>query len=120
MAFDATVYEVVHAWVLAATTCCDCTCRSKCSWVQNHPDLLVTLLIAPSMTTCAPLLSAQPKRMDVQWPGVGSNAKPPNAGLRLYGGAAFERCLAEFQEAALELGCPAGWTLSLIPASLFL
>ena len=46
--------------------------------------------------------------MIVQWPGVGSNAKPPNAGLRLYGGAAFERCLAEFQEAALELGCPAG------------
>ncbi|KAK9832230.1 hypothetical protein WJX74_003725 [Apatococcus lobatus] len=42
-----------------------------------------------------------------QWPGGASNAKPPNAGLRLYGGAAFERCLAEFQEAALELGCPA-------------
>ena len=32
--------------------------------------------------------------------------KPPNAGLRLFGGAAFERVLAEFQEAAMLLEFP--------------
>lgn len=50
-----------------------------------------------------------------QWPGVnaggaGANAaavRPPNAGLRLLGGAAFERCLDEFQEAAAALRFPA-------------
>ena len=32
---------------------------------------------------------------------------PPNAGLKLFGGAAFERCLNEFQEAAHALKFPA-------------
>jgi hypothetical protein len=32
--------------------------------------------------------------------------KPANAGLRLFGGAAFERVLAEFQEAAKLLEFP--------------
>eukprot|EP00775_Hariotina_reticulata_P011152 gene11152-11304_t len=36
----------------------------------------------------------------VQWPGCLDAVKPPNAGLRLFGGAAFERCLNEFQVAA--------------------
>jgi hypothetical protein len=44
----------------------------------------------------------------VQWPGVQLPVKPPNSGLRLYGGAAFERCLNEFQEAAQMLDAPAG------------
>lgn len=35
-----------------------------------------------------------------QWPGVAEPVRPPNAGLKLFGGAAFERCLNEFQEAA--------------------
>jgi hypothetical protein len=35
------------------------------------------------------------------WPGAGgAEVRPPNAGLRLFGGAAFERCLQEFQCAA--------------------
>lgn len=43
-----------------------------------------------------------------QWPGVADAVRPPNAGLRLYGGAAFERCLNEFQEAAHALRFPTG------------
>ena len=44
----------------------------------------------------------------VQWPGVAAAAvKPPNAGLRLFGGAAFARVLQEFQEAARCLEFPA-------------
>ncbi|KAI8477346.1 MAG: P-loop containing nucleoside triphosphate hydrolase protein [Monoraphidium minutum] len=41
-----------------------------------------------------------------QWPGVMESVRPPNAGLRLFGGAAFERCLNEFQEAANALRFP--------------
>lgn len=41
------------------------------------------------------------------WPGVGAPVRPPNAGLKLFGGAAFERCLNEFQEAAHALSFPA-------------
>lgn len=44
----------------------------------------------------------------MQWPGLVGEVRPPNSGLRLYGGAAFERCLEEFQEAALALEFPAG------------
>jgi hypothetical protein len=43
-----------------------------------------------------------------QWPGVLESVRPPNAGLRLFGGAAFERCLNEFQEAANALCFPTG------------
>ena len=42
-----------------------------------------------------------------QWPGIPNNVVPPNAGLKLFGGAAFERCLNEFQEAAHALKFPA-------------
>ncbi|KAK9808620.1 hypothetical protein WJX72_000661 [[Myrmecia] bisecta] len=41
-----------------------------------------------------------------QWPGVAGPVHPVNAELRLYGGAAFERCLQEFQEAVQVLGFP--------------
>eukprot|EP00899_Mesostigma_viride_P015033 jgi/Mesvir1/23530/Mv18231-RA.1 len=41
-----------------------------------------------------------------RWPGVAGDVVPPNAHLRLYGGAAFERVLAEFQSAALSLSFP--------------
>eukprot|EP00878_Enallax_costatus_P025746 GHUV01027572.1.p1 GENE.GHUV01027572.1~~GHUV01027572.1.p1 ORF type:complete len:414 (+),score=163.76 GHUV01027572.1:164-1405(+) len=43
---------------------------------------------------------------NVQWPGCLDAVKPPNAGLRLFGGAAFERCLNEFQVAANMLAFP--------------
>lgn len=42
----------------------------------------------------------------LQWPGCLDAVKPPNAGLRLFGGAAFERCLNEFQVAASMLAFP--------------
>lgn len=35
-----------------------------------------------------------------QWPGVSADIRPPNSNLKLFGGAAFERCLLEFQAAA--------------------
>jgi hypothetical protein len=44
----------------------------------------------------------------LQWPGCLEAVKPPNAGLRLFGGAAFERCLNEFQVAANMLAFPSG------------
>jgi hypothetical protein len=44
----------------------------------------------------------------VQWPGCMDAIKPPNAGLRLFGGAAFERCLNEFQVATNSLVFPTG------------
>ena len=48
-----------------------------------------------------------PRRAALQWPGVPTEVKPPgNAGLRLFGGAAFERVLQEFQEAARCLEFP--------------
>lgn len=43
-----------------------------------------------------------------QWPGVQAAADPPNAGLPLLGGAAFERVLAELQAAVMALGFPGG------------
>lgn len=42
----------------------------------------------------------------LQWPGCLDAVKPPNAGLKLFGGAAFERCLNEFQVAANMLAFP--------------
>ncbi|KAJ8747579.1 hypothetical protein K2173_007800 [Erythroxylum novogranatense] len=40
------------------------------------------------------------------WPGVAIPIKPPNATLRLYGGAAFERVMHEFRCAAYSIECP--------------
>lgn len=40
------------------------------------------------------------------WPGVTADIKPPNASLRLYGGAAFERVMHEFRCATYSLECP--------------
>lgn len=40
------------------------------------------------------------------WPGVTADIKPPNATLRLYGGAAFERVMHEFRCAAYSIECP--------------
>ncbi|KAL8507636.1 hypothetical protein ACS0TY_018249 [Phlomoides rotata] len=41
------------------------------------------------------------------WPGVTVDTKPPNATLRLYGGAAFERVVHEFRSATYSVECPA-------------
>jgi hypothetical protein len=49
----------------------------------------------------------------LQWPGCLEAVKPPNAGLRLFGGAAFERCLNEFQVAANMLAFPSGMQTAL-------
>ncbi|XP_010272424.1 PREDICTED: dynamin-related protein 5A [Nelumbo nucifera] len=40
------------------------------------------------------------------WPGVTTDIKPPNATLRLYGGAAFERVMHEFRCATYSIECP--------------
>ncbi|KAJ8747566.1 hypothetical protein K2173_014350 [Erythroxylum novogranatense] len=40
------------------------------------------------------------------WPGVAIPIKPPNATLRLYGGAAFERVMHEFRCASYSIECP--------------
>ncbi|KAL0301188.1 UNVERIFIED_CONTAM: Dynamin-related protein 5A [Sesamum radiatum] len=40
------------------------------------------------------------------WPGVTRDIKPPNATLRLYGGAAFERAVHEFRCATYSMECP--------------
>ncbi|KAF7146036.1 hypothetical protein RHSIM_Rhsim04G0021600 [Rhododendron simsii] len=40
------------------------------------------------------------------WPGITADIKPPNATLRLYGGAAFERVMHEFRCATYSVECP--------------
>lgn len=40
------------------------------------------------------------------WPGVTMDTRPPNATLRLYGGAAFERVVHEFRCATYSVECP--------------
>ncbi|XP_059283457.1 dynamin-related protein 5A [Lycium ferocissimum] len=40
------------------------------------------------------------------WPSVIAEIKPPNATLRLYGGAAFERVMHEFRCATYSIKCP--------------
>lgn len=40
------------------------------------------------------------------WPGVTADIRPPNATLRLYGGAAFERVMHEFRCATYSIECP--------------
>lgn len=40
------------------------------------------------------------------WPGTTADIKPPNASLRLYGGAAFERVMHEFRCATYSVECP--------------
>lgn len=40
------------------------------------------------------------------WPGITTDIRPPNATLRLYGGAAFERVMHEFRCAAYSIKCP--------------
>eukprot|EP00873_Tetraselmis_striata_P043070 jgi/Tetstr1/463334/TSEL_008257.t1 len=40
------------------------------------------------------------------WPGVQTGVQPTNSALRLFGGAAFERCIEEFQEAVKALDFP--------------
>ncbi|KAG9448120.1 hypothetical protein H6P81_014248 [Aristolochia fimbriata] len=40
------------------------------------------------------------------WPGVIADIKPPNATLKLYGGAAFERVIHEFRCATYSIECP--------------
>lgn len=40
------------------------------------------------------------------WPSVTAEIKPPNATLRLYGGAAFERVVHEFRCATYSIKCP--------------
>ena len=44
----------------------------------------------------------------LQWPGVQGLKDPPHAQLPLFGGAAFERCMAEFQTAVTSLSLPSG------------
>ncbi|CAL5218690.1 g399 [Coccomyxa viridis] len=41
-----------------------------------------------------------------QWPGVQGLKDPPHAQLQLFGGAAFERCMSEFQTAVTSLSFP--------------
>lgn len=56
-----------------------------------------------------------------QWPGATGEVHPPNATLKLYGGAAFERALNEFQLAVETLEFPKGMqpvkTRAMTPAS---
>ena len=46
--------------------------------------------------------------MCMQWPGVPGLQDPPHAQLPLFGGAAFERCMSEFQTAVTSLSFPSG------------
>lgn len=42
----------------------------------------------------------------ISWPGVTATVRPPNANLRLYGGAAYQRVIHEFRCATYSIQCP--------------
>lgn len=57
-------------------------------------------------TTCPHVRSLSGVLVCLQWPGVQTGVQPTNSALRLFGGAAFERCIEEFQEAVKALDFP--------------
>lgn len=94
----------------AATTCRHVSRRARVQQLQPEHLLELTDWKRTSSALANPRISRAPRHTHThtQWPGVSDAVRPPNAGLRLFGGAAFERCLNEFQEAANALRFPTG------------
>ena len=102
-----------QTWFAPGTMHCDtldkdfCLCRV---WRPSHTP-------TNAHPECLHLSSLPRNMCCLQWPAVHTPPQPQNGALKLYGGAAFERCLAEFQEAAQATSFPPG-ICSCFPCSL--
>lgn len=83
--------NTLSPWLSVVCACCSTS-------AQSTLQLTASGRVLPSLGVC------------MQWPAVQGPVRPQNASLRLYGGAAFERCLDEFQEAAHIVQFPTGKT----------
>ncbi|KDP20233.1 hypothetical protein JCGZ_08632 [Jatropha curcas] len=75
--------------------------------VSNHVGALIDGAADPAPEQWGKTTEEEQSESSIgSWPGVIVHIKPPNATLRLYGGAAFERVIHEFRCAAYSIECP--------------
>ncbi|KAG4980681.1 hypothetical protein AAZX31_12G141300 [Glycine max] len=75
--------------------------------ISNHVGALIDGAADPSPELWGKTTVEERSRSGIGvWPGVTADVNPPNATLRLYGGAAFERVMHEFRCAAYSIECP--------------
>ncbi|XP_059662659.1 dynamin-related protein 5A [Cornus florida] len=75
--------------------------------ICNHVGALIDGAADPSPEQWGKTTEEEQSESGIgSWPGVTANIKPPNATLRLYGGAAFERVMHEFRCATYSMECP--------------
>ncbi|XP_015583690.1 dynamin-related protein 5A isoform X2 [Ricinus communis] len=75
--------------------------------ISNHVGALIDGAADPAPEQWGKTTEEEQSESGIgSWPGVIVNIKPPNATLRLYGGAAFERVIHEFRCAAYSIECP--------------
>ncbi|KAI9085877.1 hypothetical protein K1719_031954 [Acacia pycnantha] len=75
--------------------------------ISNHVGALIDGAADPSPEQWGKTTAEEQSQSGIGvWPGVIADIKPPNATLRLYGGAAFERVMHEFRCAAYSIECP--------------
>ncbi|KAJ0250449.1 Dynamin-related protein 5A [Hirschfeldia incana] len=75
--------------------------------ISNHVGALIDGAANPAPEQWGKTTEEERRESGIgSWPGVCLDTKPPNAVLRLYGGAAFERVIHEFRCAAYSIECP--------------
>ncbi|GLT83335.1 hypothetical protein SLE2022_016300 [Rubroshorea leprosula] len=75
--------------------------------ISNHVGALIDGAADPAPEQWGKTTAEEQSESGIgSWPGVSVDIKPPNATLRLYGGAAFERVMHEFRCAAYSIECP--------------
>ncbi|KAI5420408.1 dynamin-related protein 5A [Lathyrus oleraceus] len=75
--------------------------------ISNHVGALIDGASDPSPEQWGKTTAEERSQSGIGfWPGVGTDVNPPNASLRLYGGAAFERVMHEFRCTAYSIECP--------------
>ncbi|OIW05274.1 hypothetical protein TanjilG_03663 [Lupinus angustifolius] len=75
--------------------------------ISNHVGALIDGAADPSPELWGKTTAEEQSQSGIgAWPGVIKDINPPNATLRLYGGAAFERVIHEFCCAAYSIECP--------------
>ncbi|KAJ0101932.1 hypothetical protein Patl1_04684 [Pistacia atlantica] len=75
--------------------------------ISNHVGALIDGAADPAPEQWGKTTAEEQSESGIgSWPGVVVDVKPPNATLRLYGGAAFERVIHEFRCAAYSIECP--------------
>ncbi|XP_057473855.1 LOW QUALITY PROTEIN: dynamin-related protein 5A-like [Actinidia eriantha] len=75
--------------------------------ICNHVGALIDGAADPAPEQWGKTTSEEQSESGIgSWPGITADIKPPNARLRLYGGAAFERVMHEFRCATYSVECP--------------